>query len=172
MCAEGEIESTRRIKTEFLVQLDGVGSEAEGGRILVVGATNRPQELDEAARRRFVKRFGPMCSTHCNIVFPSTIRMLTTAHIGQVLHSTASGSGSRHSCVRYFLLIDDMYDRLVTPVWRVAGLLAKNGTVLPDEDLQEIVRDTEGFSGADMHNLCTAAVSDLASCVCDKHVMR
>ena len=53
--SEGEIESTRRIKTEFLVQLDGVGSETD--RVLVVGATNRPQELDEAARRRFVKRF-------------------------------------------------------------------------------------------------------------------
>ncbi len=54
-CAEGEIESTRRIKTEFLVQLDGVGSDTTD-RVLVVGATNRPQELDEAARRRFVKR--------------------------------------------------------------------------------------------------------------------
>ena len=28
----------------------------EKDRILIIGATNRPQELDEAARRRFVKR--------------------------------------------------------------------------------------------------------------------
>jgi SpoVK/Ycf46/Vps4 family AAA+-type ATPase len=25
-------------------------------RVVIVGATNRPEELDEAARRRFVKR--------------------------------------------------------------------------------------------------------------------
>jgi SpoVK/Ycf46/Vps4 family AAA+-type ATPase len=63
------------MKTEFLVQLDGAGTKAKD-IILVVGticgclclemqcdltvafagATNRPQELDEAARRRFVKR--------------------------------------------------------------------------------------------------------------------
>lgn len=48
-------ESSRRIKTEFLVQLDGTGTSGQG-RVLVIGATNRPQELDEAARRRFVKR--------------------------------------------------------------------------------------------------------------------
>ncbi|GAM27641.1 hypothetical protein SAMD00019534_108170, partial [Acytostelium subglobosum LB1] len=52
---EGESDHTRRLKTEILIQFDGVktnGSE----RILVMGATNRPEELDEAALRRFVKR--------------------------------------------------------------------------------------------------------------------
>lgn len=52
--AEGESESSRRIKTEFLVQMDGVGS-AQGG-ILVLGATNVPWEIDQAMRRRFEKR--------------------------------------------------------------------------------------------------------------------
>ncbi|KAL7482269.1 hypothetical protein ACHAW6_007938 [Cyclotella cf. meneghiniana] len=51
-----ENEASRRIKTEFLVQLDGAGNRKEGSHVLVVGATNRPQELDDAARRRFVKR--------------------------------------------------------------------------------------------------------------------
>lgn len=50
-----ENEASRRIKTEFLVQLDGTGTSVQG-RVLVIGATNRPQELDEAARRRFTKR--------------------------------------------------------------------------------------------------------------------
>lgn len=52
--AEGESESSRRIKTEFLVQMDGVGS-AQGG-LLVLGATNVPWEIDQAMRRRFEKR--------------------------------------------------------------------------------------------------------------------
>lgn len=52
---DGEHESSRRIKTEFLVQLDGATTVSED-QVLVVGATNRPQELDEAARRRLAKR--------------------------------------------------------------------------------------------------------------------
>lgn len=52
--SEGENESSRRIKTEFLVQMDGCGNSQEG--ILVMGATNTPWELDEAFRRRFEKR--------------------------------------------------------------------------------------------------------------------
>ncbi|KAI7817574.1 P-loop containing nucleoside triphosphate hydrolase protein [Gamsiella multidivaricata] len=54
--SDGEVEASRRIKTEFLVQFDGVGVGGEEDRILIVGATNRPQEIDEAARRRFQKR--------------------------------------------------------------------------------------------------------------------
>ncbi|XP_058945636.2 fidgetin-like protein 1 [Pocillopora verrucosa] len=52
---DGEHDASRRIKTEFLVQLDGATTTSDE-RILVVGATNRPQEIDEAARRRLVKR--------------------------------------------------------------------------------------------------------------------
>ena len=51
---EGENESSRRIKTEFLVQMDGCGHDTKG--LLVMGATNTPWELDEAFRRRFEKR--------------------------------------------------------------------------------------------------------------------
>ncbi|CAH2074666.1 unnamed protein product, partial [Iphiclides podalirius] len=53
--SDSEHEATRRIKTEFLVQFDGAAT-GEDDRLLIVGATNRPQELDEAARRRLVKR--------------------------------------------------------------------------------------------------------------------
>ncbi|KAH8413452.1 hypothetical protein KR009_011340, partial [Drosophila setifemur] len=50
-----ENESTLRLKNEFLIHLDGAASNEET-RVLVIGATNRPQELDEAVRRRFVRR--------------------------------------------------------------------------------------------------------------------
>mmetsp|Transcript_3097 Transcript_3097/g.6423 ORF Transcript_3097/g.6423 Transcript_3097/m.6423 type:complete len:420 (-) Transcript_3097:841-2100(-) len=52
--SEGEHDATRRIKTEFLVQMQGVGNDSDG--ILVLGATNIPWELDPAIRRRFERR--------------------------------------------------------------------------------------------------------------------
>lgn len=54
--SSNEHEASRRLKTEFLVEFDGLPGNPEGDRIVVLAATNRPQELDEAALRRFTKR--------------------------------------------------------------------------------------------------------------------
>ena len=51
----GESEASRRIKTEILVQMQGVGA-SDSGRVLVLAATNTPYQLDQAVRRRFDKR--------------------------------------------------------------------------------------------------------------------
>ena len=53
--SDTEHESSRRMKTEFLAQFDGLLNQSNEG-LLVIGTTNRPQELDEAVRRRFAAR--------------------------------------------------------------------------------------------------------------------
>ena len=61
--SDNESESARRIKTEFLVQMQGVGNDNDG--ILVLGATNIPWVLDAAIRRRFEKRiYIPLPEAH------------------------------------------------------------------------------------------------------------
>ncbi|KAL9572986.1 hypothetical protein ACKAV7_002671 [Fusarium commune] len=65
----GEHEATMRIKTEFLIQWSDLQRAAAGreatekdkergdaNRVLVLAATNLPWAIDEAARRRFVRR--------------------------------------------------------------------------------------------------------------------
>lgn len=52
--SDNEQDNTRRIKTEFLVQMQGVGKDSTG--VLTLGATNCPWDLDPAIRRRFTKR--------------------------------------------------------------------------------------------------------------------
>jgi len=106
--SEGEHEASRKIKTEFLVQLDGASTGGQE-RVLVVGATNRPQELDEAARRRLVKRLY--------IPLPEL----------------------------------EARRRIIT------NLLGKEKHELTEEQVEEISRRTEGYSGADMANLCKEA---------------
>jgi vacuolar protein-sorting-associated protein 4 len=46
----GKSEDSRKVLTELLVQMDGVGSDDTG--VLILGATNLPWELDQAIKRR------------------------------------------------------------------------------------------------------------------------
>ncbi|XP_051020995.1 fidgetin-like protein 1 [Acomys russatus] len=105
---DNEHESSRRIKTEFLVQLDGATTSSED-RILMVGATNRPQEIDEAARRRLVKR----------------------------LYIPLPEASARKQIV--------------------VNLMSKEECCLSDEEIELVVQQSDGFSGADMTQLCREA---------------
>lgn len=87
------------MKTEFLVQMDGAATSRED-RVLVVGATNRPQELDEAARRRLVKRLYiplPDAEARSSLVerlLQKQTNSLTEDDVKHVAQLTAGYSGS------------------------------------------------------------------------------
>ncbi|CAI0414728.1 unnamed protein product [Linum tenue] len=51
----GEHEAMRKIKNEFMTHWDGLATK-QGEKILVLAATNRPFDLDEAIIRRFERR--------------------------------------------------------------------------------------------------------------------
>ncbi|KAI8590344.1 P-loop containing nucleoside triphosphate hydrolase protein [Geranomyces variabilis] len=97
--SESEHEASRRLKTEFLLQFDGLGTNSED-RLLVLAATNRPQELDEAALRRLVKRIYiplPEPATRAALIdhlLTGQKHGLSRPDIAQLLRLTEGYSGS------------------------------------------------------------------------------
>ncbi|KAL2892367.1 Spastin [Bienertia sinuspersici] len=103
-----EHDASRRLKSEFLVQFDGVTSNSDD-LVIVIGATNKPQELDDAVLRRLVKRI-------------------------------------------YIPLPDQIVRRLI-----LKQKLKGQAFSLPGQDLERLVRETEGYSGSDLQALCEEA---------------
>ena len=95
---EGEDDSVRRVKTEFLVQMDGVGKK--DCDVLVLGATNVPWELDAAIRRRFEKRLFiplPGAEARCamlKIHLGDTPNNLSDADFEELGEKTEGASGA------------------------------------------------------------------------------
>ncbi|KAK4253990.1 hypothetical protein QN277_009428 [Acacia crassicarpa] len=102
----GENEGSRRIKNEFMTHWDGLLTKQDE-RILVLAATNRPFDLDDAIIRRFQRRF---------------MVGLPSADTREIILKT---------------------------------ILAKENT--EDLDFKELAIMTEGYTGSDLKNLCTAA---------------
>lgn len=101
--SDSESESARRIKTEFLVQMNGVGNDSDG--ILVLAATNIPWSLDAAIRRRFEKRIyiplpEPVARSRMfQIHLGKTPHHLQPEHFKQLGDMTEGYSGSDISIV-------------------------------------------------------------------------
>uniref|UniRef100_A0A8C7K9N9 Katanin catalytic subunit A1 like 1 n=1 Tax=Oncorhynchus kisutch TaxID=8019 RepID=A0A8C7K9N9_ONCKI len=107
-----EHEASRRVKSEILVQMDGVGGASENDdpskMVMVLAATNFPWDIDEALRRRLEKR---------------------------------------------------IYIPLPTAVGRaeLLGISLKEVDVADDVDLALIADKIDGYSGADITNVCRDA---------------
>lgn len=113
--SDNESESARRIKTEFLVQMQGVGNDMDG--ILVLGATNIPWVLDAAIRRRFEKRI------YIDLPEEKARQTIFKIHIGNTPHTltddeirTLSKKTERFSGADISVLVRDA---LMQPVRKV-----------------------------------------------------
>ncbi|CAJ1976994.1 unnamed protein product [Sphenostylis stenocarpa] len=102
----GEHEAMRKIKNEFMVHWDGLLSKP-GKRILVLAATNRPYDLDEAIIRRFERRI-----------------------------MVGIPSAENREMILKTILAQEKCENI---------------------DFKELSIMTEGYTGSDLKNLCTAA---------------
>ena len=125
--SENENEASRRIKTEFLVQLDGAGTNIND-RILIIGATNRPQEIDDAFVRRLSKR----------LYIPLPNKVSRKQLIMRVLEKERKNN---------------------------------NKYEINENDIDDIVNRTKGYSGSDLINVCKEAammpirsIEDITKC--------
>jgi len=132
----GEHESSRRVKSELLVQMDGVGSTAtEDGEkppvVVVLGATNFPWEIDEALRRRLEKR---VCK------FPSS--PTAPPDLG----------GPDCHCPFHSLSLDIPLPDTES-IKCLLKINLKTVNLAPDVDLEELASKMSGYSGADITNV-------------------
>ncbi|KAL0719142.1 hypothetical protein Bca4012_068466 [Brassica carinata] len=102
-----EHEATRRMRNEFMAAWDGLRSK-DSQRILILGATNRPFDLDDAVIRRLPRR----------------------------IYVDLPDAENRLKILKIFL----------TPENLETGF-----------EFEKLAKETEGYSGSDLKNLCIAA---------------
>jgi len=81
--SESEHEASRRVKSELLVQMDGISSQSEDPSkvVMVLAATNFPWDIDEALRRRLEKRIYIPLPTRNTQIALYKIMYITILHV-------------------------------------------------------------------------------------------
>ena len=131
----GEHEASRRIKSELLVQIDGIsaGDTPADRSVVVLAATNFPWELDAALRRRLEKR---IC----------------------LLHLSSSSCVLSHAC-----LITNICCKTDIPLPDQEGreklieMALATVTCAADVDVRELAARLDGYSCADIKTVCRDA---------------
>uniref|UniRef100_A0A0K2VDA6 microtubule-severing ATPase n=1 Tax=Lepeophtheirus salmonis TaxID=72036 RepID=A0A0K2VDA6_LEPSM len=96
---EGEHEASRRLKNEFFSSFDSiVGNDKK--RVLLIAATNRPQEIDDAALRRFTKKlFVPMPDNDTRKAVLTNLLSKNNSNLSEVELEILSGKVTKgYSC--------------------------------------------------------------------------
>lgn len=140
--SENDSEAARRIKTEFLIQMDGVGKSMDG--ILLLAATNIPWGLDPAVRRRFEKKiYIPLPDKEARLAL---IRLktkgenssLTEEEINQIADMTDGYSGADIN-----ILCRDALMAPVNNLQRAEYFCMYNGAIYPcNADYPGAIRTT------------------------------
>jgi len=136
----GEAESSRRFKTEFMVQMEGVAGDGGGNqehdlmkRMIVIGATNCPWDLDDAILRRFQRRISvPLPDTQARKALWDNI--ITKAN-----NSNDQSSSLSSSATSFF------------------GKFQKHPTMASSNDKKQLVKMTQGYSASDISNIANDA---------------
>ena len=106
--SENDNEAAKRLKTEFLIQFDGLGSNSNA-KLLVIAATNRPMDLDDALLRRLPKR----------------------------VYCPPLDENGRFEFIKKLIMSVD--------------------NNLKDNEIKDIAKRTQGYSNADLQELCREA---------------
>ncbi|CAA3029035.1 AAA+-type ATPase [Olea europaea subsp. europaea] len=146
----GEHEAMRKMKNEFMVNWDGLRTK-DKERVLVLGATNRPFDLDEAVIRRLPRRLylfqiHTFCSTH-----PPRNPIQHFFSIWTVWSYSSLLILFVSKC-RLMVNLPDAQNRE-----KILKVILAKEELAPNVDLEVVANMTAGYSGSDLKNLCVTA---------------